>query len=196
MERQFYWLWAPLNFHDRVTLFHRNDDGDGRPWTRFAAMLPLGFDAEPQRFLAPRSTLMLRPGTRHAAAMTIAFGPAATTIDVAAASAAGAGAGDDRGGAVAQQPDIEVELSPRYEFYMSGIGYGHPVWGHGRNRGELAVGFDAERLAEVDPNDPLHLHVQALCDARLTLADGVERRGQGVLEQLILGRHAPSGLDG
>jgi len=40
-ERQFYWLWAPLNFDDRVTLFHRNDDGDGLPWTRFAAMVPL-----------------------------------------------------------------------------------------------------------------------------------------------------------
>ncbi len=35
-----------------------------------------------------------------------------------------------------------IELVPRFEFYMSGIGYGHPQWGHGRNRGELAVGFD------------------------------------------------------
>jgi hypothetical protein len=176
MERQFYWLWAPLNFEDRVTLFHRNDDGDGRPWTRFAAMLPLGSEGEPQTFPTPRSTLILRPGTRHAAATTIAFGPATKMADDAGR-------------------EITIELSPRYEFYMSGIGYGHPVWGHGRNRGELAVGFDSERLADVDPNDPLHLHVQALCDARLTLADGVERRGQGVLEQLILGRHAPSGLD-
>ena len=91
---------------------------------------------------------------------------------------------------------IAVELEPRFEFYMSGIGYGHPQWGHGRNRGDLAVGFDVERLADADRNDPLHLHVQALCDARLELADGTERRGQGVLEQLILGRHAPSGLAG
>ena len=77
---------------------------------------------------------------------------------------------------------------------MSGIGYGHPQWGHGKNRGELSVGYDTERLAAVDRNDPQHLHVQAVCDARLELADGGERRGQGVLEQLILGRHAPSGL--
>jgi hypothetical protein len=79
---------------------------------------------------------------------------------------------------------------------MSGIGYGHPHWGHGRNRGELAVGYDSERLADADRNDPLHLHVQALCDARLQLGDGTVRHGQGVLEQLIFGRHAPSGLAG
>src|SRR6185436_492553 len=103
----------------------------------------------------------LRPGTRHAALSKIAFGP---PTDAGAESPA---AGDE----------VRIELLPRYEFYMSGIGYGHPVWGHGRNRGELAVGFDAERLADADRNDPLHLHVQALCDARLELPDGSERRG-------------------
>jgi hypothetical protein len=178
-ERQFYWLWAPLNFEDRITLFHRNDDGEGRPWTRFAAMAPLDLDRSPQTFSTPRSEITLRPGTRHAARARFAFGPPAT---------------DDGSGGDGDEREISIELLPRFEFYMSGIGYGHPVWGHGRNRGELAVGFDAERLADADRNDPLHLHVQAVCDARLELADGGERRGQGVLEQLLLGRHAPSGL--
>jgi hypothetical protein len=182
-ERQFYWLWAPLNFDDRVTLFHRNDDGDGRPWTRFAAMVPLE-EAENGglTFAQPRSELTLRPSSRHAATARITFGPPT--------------AGDEAYSVADGERPIAVELEPRFEFYMSGIGYGHPLWGHGRNRGELAVGFDVERLVDADRNDPLHLHVQALCDARLELADGTARRGQGVLEQLILGRHAPSGLDG
>jgi hypothetical protein len=175
-DRQFYWLWAPLNFDDRVTLFHRNEDGDGRPWTQYAAMIPIdarnaGEEGQARTYVEPRSMVTLHPGTRHAAAATLAFGPAS--------------GGDG---------EITVELAPRFEFYMSGIGYLHPEWGHGRNRGELAVGYDAERLADVDRNDVLHLHVQALCDAHLRLPDGDERRGQGVLEQLILGRHAPSRL--
>jgi hypothetical protein len=37
--------------------------------------------------------------------------------------------------------------------------------------------------------DPRHVHVQQLCRARM---DG--REGVGVLEQLVLGPHAPSGF--
>jgi hypothetical protein len=44
-------------------------------------------------------------------------------------------------------------------------------------------------LADIDPTVPLFLHIQALCTARLG-----ERRGIGVLEQLIIGPHAPSGF--
>jgi hypothetical protein len=199
-ERQFYWLWAPLNFEDRVTLFHRNDDGDGRPWTRYAAMVPVDPPGDAQIFAEPRSTVILRPGTRHAAAVTLTFGPDAGDGGAPArAGSARGGAGSARGYADAgrqRESGITIELEPRFDFYMSGIGYGHPQWGHGRYRGELSVGYDAERLADADPNDPLHLHVQALCDARLRLPDGGERTGQGVLEQLILGRHTPSGFDG
>jgi hypothetical protein len=180
-ERQFYWLWAPLNFDDRVTLFHRNDDGDGRPWTRFAAMIPLQDETGGRTFSTPSCDIELRPASRHAASARIAFG--APDAD------------DESRGAAASGSGITVSLQPRFEFYMSGIGYGHPQWGHGCNRGELATSYDTERLADADRNDPLHLHVQALCDARLELGDGTTRHGQGVLEQLLLGRHAPSGLD-
>jgi hypothetical protein len=182
-ERQFYWLWAPLNFDDRVTLFHRNDDGDGRPWNRFAAVLPLDLDGRAQTFAQPTSRIRLHEASRHAAAARIELGPATEAPDNGATGVGGA-------------TPVAIELVPRFEFYMSGIGYGHPQWGHGRHRGELSVGFDSERLADADRNDPLHLHVQAVCEARLELADGSERRGQGVLEQLIFGRHTPSGLNG
>ncbi|MGC6477856.1 MAG: hypothetical protein ACON36_06165 [Ilumatobacteraceae bacterium] len=46
-------------------------------------------------------------------------------------------------------------------------------------------------IAEVSPLDPTMVHVQQLC--RVTAGD---RLGWGVLEQLVLGPHAPSGLTG
>jgi hypothetical protein len=95
---------------------------------------------------------------------------------------------DPKGGA------WRVELSPRFNFYMSGIGYGHPEWGHGQYKGELAIGYDTYDLATVNENDPRFLHVQAFVTARLAGPEGMERVGAGVLEQLIIGPHAPSGF--
>jgi hypothetical protein len=168
-EPQFFWLWAPCNFNDCVTLFHQNTDGDGVPWNNSAALLALG-DRSPARYPTTTAALEFLPGTRHVARAVL--------------EAAGA---EDR---------WRLELRRRFEFFMSGIGYGHPEWGHGHDKGELAVGFDQEALASANLNDPLHLHVQALCDAVLTHPDGRTRHGVGVLEQLILGRHRPSGLAG
>jgi len=79
---------------------------------------------------------------------------------------------------------------------MSGLGYMHPEWGHGRFRGELAVGYDAVETAKVNENDFPYLHVQAFSSARLTGPNGLERKGHGVLEQLIIGAHGPSGFTG
>ena len=76
---------------------------------------------------------------------------------------------------------------------MSGIGYGHPEWGHGQYKGENALGYDTLELASVNENDPRFLHVQAIVTAELA-GPGVERKGAGVLEQLIVGPHAPSGF--
>ena len=39
---QFYWLWAPMNFDDRITLYHNNADVDGKPWNTHAVMAPNG----------------------------------------------------------------------------------------------------------------------------------------------------------
>ena len=157
-----------MNFEDRITLFHRNDDEHGTPWNIAAAMCGLG-DAEPDRMATCASTLTFHPGSRHAAAATLAFT-------------------DRRGG------QSRIELTPRWNFYMHGLGYGHPEWGHGVNHGALAVGHDVLRLDEVTSCAPPHLHIQAFVTAELTLPDGARRRGAGVLEQLILGAHAPSGF--
>src|SRR3546814_12846920 len=79
---------------------------------------------------------------------------------------------------------------------MSGLGYTHPLWGHGLDHGpELAVAHDS--LSETDRGwgNPLPMHVQALVTAEL--ADGGSvHRGMGVLEQFFVGPHAPTGLTG
>jgi hypothetical protein len=87
-----------------------------------------------------------------------------------------------------------VELTPKYNFYMSGIGYMNPDWGHGHYKGENALGYDEYETAGVNENDPRHLHVQAISHAKLTGPNGLTRDGMGVLEQLIIGPHAPSGF--
>ena len=84
---------------------------------------------------------------------------------------------------------LPIELTPLYDFQMVGLGYNHPTWGHGMAVGANVVDGESFALADVDRTVPLNLHIQAVCEARLG-----SRRGIGVLEQLILGPHHPSGL--
>jgi hypothetical protein len=86
-------------------------------------------------------------------------------------------------------------MRPRYEFQMRGIGYGHPEFGHGYWKGESATGGERLQLPVATPLAREHVHVQALCDATVTLADGTVEDGIGILEQLAIGPH-PSGLTG
>ena len=85
--------------------------------------------------------------------------------------------------------DLVIALTPLYNFSMVGLGYQHPQWGHGMYVGEDAVSGESWALTDVVAATPLYLHVQAVCEARLG-----NRRGIGVLEQLIIGPHAPSGF--
>jgi hypothetical protein len=109
-------------------------------------------------------TVTWRPGTRRAAAAELALRP----LD--------------------GEP-LVVELEPLLDFQMLGLGYLHPEWGHGMWKGEEAVGVESWRPADLDPLAPQHLHVQQLCRARLG-----DRTGLGVLEQLVIGPHRPSGF--
>ena len=74
---------------------------------------------------------------------------------------------------------------------MLGIGYFHPEWSHGVWKGESASGYDEWRLADIDPAAPEHTHVQ-----QLVRATSGERVGTGILEQLVIGEHHPSGIRG
>lgn len=89
---------------------------------------------------------------------------------------------------------ISVELNLGRNFHMHGIGYGHPQRGHGTYHGPHDVHAERHELAEVDLASPQNTHVQALATARLTLPDGSVHEGRGVLEQLFVGPHAPSGF--
>lgn len=73
---------------------------------------------------------------------------------------------------------------------MKGIGYGHEHFSHGSYHGESETGYDEFVTAEVSPDN---IHIQAFCDVVYS-SDAGEQRGWGVLEQLIVGPHAPSGF--
>ncbi len=90
---------------------------------------------------------------------------------------------------------MTVELEPIATFQMMGIGYFHPEWSHGVWKGDLAAGGERWNTAELDPLAIQNVHIQALCRAKLT-GRGDVREGMGILEQLVLGPHAPSGLSG
>ncbi|HKD23002.1 MAG TPA: hypothetical protein VKB71_13385 [Rhizomicrobium sp.] len=167
---QFYWLWSPLNFPDLFMLYHNNADETGKPWNTASVVGALG-DAEPTHMASCTARVEYKSGTRHAKRCVI------ETVD-------------PKGGA------WRAELTPLYNFYMSGIGYGHPEWGHGQYKGDLAVGYDSFETASVDEKIPLYWHVQAISAARLYGPNGIERVGAGVLEQLVVGAHAPSGFTG
>ena len=79
-------------------------------------------------------------------------------------------------------------LEPILTFQMRGLGYLDPEWGHGMWKGEEAVDGVTWTLADLDPMDPRHIHVQQLCRARIGAEEGL-----GVLEQLVIGPHARRG---
>ena len=160
---QFYWLWAPINFDDCITLYDLNSDEKGRPWHTHGVIAPLHGGA-PETMEAASSRIQYRSGTRHAEAAEIIF--------------------HKKSG-----EEIVLQLEPLYQFYMSGIGYTHPEWGHGTDRGELDVTYDTIDLDSVDEASPLYLHIQSISRVRMG-----ERVGLGILEQLILGPHEPSGF--
>lgn len=167
---QFFWLWSPCVMEGGELYCHTNDDAHGRFWNRRATWRPEGGGAEDEHhYDAADYAIEWRKGTRNAerAALSLhdAAGETQVTFDIGAT------------------------------FMMLGLGYGHPQWAHGRHHGE-AVTVEREDLvpAELDPMLPHHLHIQALVGVTMTAPDGTVKRGRGVLEQLVVGPHAPSGF--
>jgi len=166
---QFFWLWSPCNFEHGSLFCHTNDDAAGQPWNRRAVFAADGSsEVEQQHFAEARYDIQWRSGTRRAQTATL-------TLE---------GAGGES----------TVSFTPVYAFQMLGLGYTHPKWGHGSLHGQLEIEREDLKLAEADPRLVHHLHVQALSDVVWRTADGRERKGRGVLEQLAIGPHAPSGF--
>jgi len=163
---QFFWLWTPCNFADHSLFFHSNDDGEGHAWNRRAVIV--GDGGAEQHFDAATFAVQWAAGTRRIARLDAELGS---------------------GRSLRLIPSGPV-------FAMSGLGYTHPVWGHGLDHGpDLAVGHDSLSEAERGWGNPLAMHIQALVTAELTDGNAVHR-GIGVLEQLFVGPHAPTGLSG
>ena len=169
-----FWLWGPVDWDDECTHLAIFEHPDGRRWFESASRVPLLADGDPVWGEPERITeiarvdhvIEWRPGTRRAEAARFTYWHH----------------GD-------RAPEV-LTFEPLLDFQMKGIGYTHPVWSHGAWHGESVSGADSWVLAELDPLDPSNIHVQQLCS--VTGADG--RRGIGVLEQLVFGPHAPSGL--
>ncbi|WP_447760352.1 hypothetical protein [Sphingopyxis panaciterrae] len=162
---QFFWLWTPCNFADRSLFFHSNDDGEGAPWNRRAVLV--GGNGGERHYADPAFAAEWQPGTRRLNKLTADF-DASTRLTL------------DPSGPI---------------FAMSGLGYTHPVWGHGFDHGDLEVTHDSLSETERRWGNPLAMHVQALIRADLTDGDRSDS-GVGVLEQLFVGPHAPTGLTG
>ena len=166
---QFFWIWSPTNFQQGSFFFHTNDEASGHPWNRRSVWAVEG--ATPETFDENADCSVAidwKPGTRHARRAVVTLNDAAGPR--------------------------EITYEPDYEFFMLGLGYGHPKWGHGTEHGRLAVEREDLKLAEVDVHLPQHLHVQALCRVTYRAPEGFEAVGRGVLEQLAIGPHAPSGF--
>lgn len=168
-----YFAWTLLHFEDECLLAAVNEMPDGRREARTVAVLPkitaadpaYGDDAAVRRGDEFEFDIDYVDGTRRPAQVGLRIGP--------------------RGGI-----DHAISIEPRHLFAMKGLGYSHPVWGHGTDHGGEVVGTDQWKIADLDPLARENVHVHQLC--RAVREDGAI--GLGLFEHIAIGPHAPSGL--
>jgi len=160
---QFFWQWTPLNLVDGSLFFHINADSRGNAWNTRAAYAADGAAADDIREGDGWMQTGLEAGTRWPAKGTL-------KLDVAGA------------------PKL-LTLEPIGRFQMRGLGYTHPVWGHGMHHGaELRVEREDIVLDQINVLAPENIHLQ------IPVKVGGDAEGIGVFEQLVIGPFAPLGL--
>lgn len=172
-ENRMFFVWTPLHFEDEYLHAMVFQDADGVPWSETGAVLrplrdgesPVGPSVPITRLASIRHEVDWAPGTRRS-----------------------------QGGRVflrRHRDDAEevIRLEPLMTFRMSGIGYGHPVYKHGRWHGELVIAGEVFKAEDLDNGEPRNLHVQQV--VRATWGD---RQGLGIFEQMARGAHIPSGF--
>ncbi len=169
---QFFWLWGPTNFDDGAMHFSVNENGAGERWHYTASQSPLGAGAH-TTFRDARQSISWDPGSRNAASARVELHHHRVSEGI-----------------------TTLDYRPLYPFYMLGIGYTHPSFGHGRWHGTLDVNEEQFALSACDPADFKHFHIQALSEVTMTRPDGSVSIGQGILEQYVIGAHEPSGFTG
>ena len=172
-RRGIFFLWAPLFWDDHIThaIFFDGQDGEAlvregivAPLYPSEAAVPGVEDGRDERMATARHRVEYHPGTRLARSAEIDL----VNLD-----------GDVR----------TISLEPILKFQMKGLGYGHPQWGQGMWKGELATGHESFDPRQLNPLEPWHLHTQQVVRA----SDG-SRTGVGVLEQICVGPYAPAGF--
>lgn len=168
-----FFVWAPLFWEDHVSQAIIYDDVHGAPTIREALTAPLHAD-EPtgpevedgraRRLATARHRVTYHSGTRLARSAEIdLLGHDGTVRTIA--------------------------CEPILKFQMKGIGYGHPEWGHGFWKGELATGHETFDPAALDMLQVPQFHTQQV----VRVHDGAQT-GIGVFEQVVLGPYAPAGF--
>lgn len=167
-EFQVWWFWVPVHLEDGILHFFVNEDGKGESWNQGLLFCPDN-GSEIVHYRDPRMEVTFRPGTRW---------PTGATITARAPDGS----------------DCTITVEPGANFYLSGLGYMHPEWSHGKNQGEFATFYDEIATIEVTNYAPPHQHVQAFANVAVTYGDGRTQQGKGAFEYIIIGRHDPSGL--
>lgn len=168
-----YWIWSPIDFGDICTQFNTYQDPAGQTTQLQACILPAYDDIS-------RIPEGEEPGIRemHTASHRINWQPGTRRSRGAQLQFVEAG-GETH----------EITLEPVVDFYMLGVGYNHPEWGHGMWKGEDVVSGETWELAQVNPLDPRFIHIHQL--VRATFG---QRQGYGTLETIVFGCHEPSGF--
>lgn len=173
-DRGLFFLWAPINFDDIGAHYQLFEDQRGRPLFSVGALLPT--------YAGPDDL----PGVEDPAAVPMKHLEHDLDFD-----------DDTRMIKRARLAFSEIDTGTRHElelerigtFRMKGIGYGHPEWGHGMWKGDLAMATESWAVDELDDTARENIHVQHVMRVRMG-----DRVGLGVLEQLIAGPYAPYGL--
>jgi hypothetical protein len=165
---QFYWLWAPANFEEFSSHVYFVDNESGES-THSHSVLQMSSEQQTEVLGAPQKIITYEKNSRRV--LKAEF--------------------------YSQKVDgneVRVIIEPKYRMFMCGLGYMHPEWGHGMYQGDNESMYDSYDLSE-DPHDPPFLHVQAISDFTV-LMNGQTSKGIGVLEELLIGKHKPSGFEG
>ena len=165
---QFYWLWAPANFEEFSSHVYFVDNESGES-THSHSVLQMSSEQQTEVLGTPQKIITYEKNSRRV--LKAEF--------------------------YSQKVDgneVRVIIEPKYRMFMCGLGYMHPEWGHGMYRGDNESMYDSYDLSE-DPHDPPFLHVQAISDFTVSM-NGQTSKGIGVLEELLIGKHKPSGFEG
>lgn len=162
----FFFLWSPVHWDNHCSHFCLFQDPAGNPLNKDGAIVPAypsmekintAVDPDEIRYSTLKHDLSFVPGTRR-------VNKAILTMSA-----------PDRDDAI-------ITLEPLITFNMAGLGYNHPEWSQGQDKGESAIGYEEWKPSEMAADDPLNQHVQTVMRATSGSETGI-----GVLEQAIFG---------